>query len=154
MTKDPRDFSVRLKEAAGEAGIYSPRELARVLDVQVQTVNQWYSGNSQPNGKNLINLLSLLRVDRDWLVHGRSSEDDRAVTGAADPTTDFHDAAAVLQGMAGLLSNRTNAIDAGDAKKIGRTIEKAARNLERAFEELHELYISKYEQDQDGRKTN
>ena len=60
MAKDPRDFPIRLKEAAGEAGIYSPRELARILDVQVHTVNQWYGGNSIPNGKNLTNLLTAL----------------------------------------------------------------------------------------------
>ncbi|MCB1857380.1 MAG: helix-turn-helix domain-containing protein [Gammaproteobacteria bacterium] len=143
MAKDPRDFSIRLKEAAGEAGIYSPRELARLLDIQVQTVNQWYSGQSRPNGKNLFNLLSLLRVDNDWLMHGISPGDKAAENSVANPRPSFSDAIAVLNGMAGLLSNRTGAIDAADANKIGRTIEKATRNADIAFHELHALYSSK-----------
>jgi transcriptional regulator with XRE-family HTH domain len=141
-----KEFAKRLKEAAGEAGIYSPRELARLLDVQLQTVKQWYNGSSRPNGKNLTNLLALLRVDSDWLLKGRSSEEAVAATAVAvSPAEAFRDAIAVINGMGGLLSGRTVDIAQADANKIGRTIGKASRNAEHAFQQLAELYAAKCE---------
>ena len=139
-----RDFAKRIKEAAGEAGIYSPRELARLLDVQLQTVKQWYSGASHPNGKNLTNLLALLHVDGDWLLHGKKESEpaDTPVSGI-NPIENFRDAIAVINGMGGLLSGRTVDIAQADANKIGRTINKAANNAEKAFQALAKLYAVK-----------
>ena len=107
VTKDPKEYALRLKEAAGEAGIYSARELARLLDVQEQTVKQWYSGNSRPNGKNLTNLLAILHVEDNWLLHGRRDNEKLiAPLQCVDPVDDFRAALAVISGMGGLLSER------------------------------------------------
>ncbi|MCB1759059.1 MAG: helix-turn-helix domain-containing protein [Gammaproteobacteria bacterium] len=142
--QNAKEFARRLKEAAGEAGIYSPRELARLLDVQLQTVKQWYNGSSSPNGKNLTNLLALLRVDSDWLLEGRNSEESVETTAvASNPAEAFRDAIAVINGMGGLLSGRTVDIALADANKIGRTIGKASHNAEQAFQQLAKLYAAK-----------
>lgn len=135
----PKDYAIRLREAAGEAGIYSARELARLLDVQEQTVKLWYSGKSRPNGKNLTNLLAILRVDEEWLMDdGSGSKQPPEPVPSMDAEEDFRAALAVIHGMATLLSERTTDINCSDANKIGRTITKAAQNLERAFQLLTE----------------
>lgn len=144
VTSDPKEYALRLKEAAGEAGIYSARELARLLDVQEHTVKQWYSGNSRPNGKNLTNLLALLHVEDSWLLHGkRDKEKLIAPIHCANPIEDFHAALAVISGMGDLLSGRNMDITHSDANKIGRTIIKAANNADRAFTVLTKLYSEK-----------
>lgn len=144
MTRDSKGFAVRLKEAAGEAGIYSPRELARLLDVQVQTVNQWYGGNARPNGKNLTNLLGLLHIDSDWLMHGTSlTRVIELPAGHKDPARDFREALAVVSGMGGLLSERDSSLASEDANKIGRTVNNAAKHLDLAFQALLGMYIEK-----------
>ena len=146
-TTDPKEYALRLKEAMGEAGIYSARELARLLDVQEQTVKQWYNGKSRPNGKNLTNLLALLRVDEAQLLHGRSKSDKLAAPPqCADPVDDFHAALAVINGMAGLLLERTQEIPHGDANKVGRTLLRASENADRAFKILTRLYSEKCQQ--------
>ncbi|MCP4284478.1 MAG: hypothetical protein GY792_08510 [Gammaproteobacteria bacterium] len=145
VTTNPKEYARRLKEAAGEAGIYSAREMARLLDVQEQTVKQWYSGNSSPNGKNLTNLLALLRVENDWLKTGRDgSEKPAAPMNCVDPVEDFRAALAVISGMGGLLSGRNSAIEHSDANKIGRTVNKAAKNADHAFQALAMLYSDKH----------
>jgi len=144
VTKNLKEYALHLKEAAGEAGIYSARELARLLDVQEQTVKQWYNGKSRPNGKNLTNLLALLHVDESQLLQGRrKKEKPNAPLHYVDPVEDFHVALAVINGMAGLLSNRTDDIAHNDANKIGRTVTKAADNADRAFKALTKLYSEK-----------
>ncbi|HXK55331.1 MAG: helix-turn-helix domain-containing protein [Gammaproteobacteria bacterium] len=144
VTQDPKQYALRLKEAAGEAGIYSARELARLLDVQEQTVKQWYSGNSRPNGKNLTNLLAILRVDDSWLIHGRRDDEKPAAPQhCVDPAEDFRAALAVISGMGDLLSGRTMDITRSDANKIGRAVTKAAKNAEHAFKALANLYSEK-----------
>ena len=142
-TSQSKEFAARIKEAAGEAGIYSPRELARLLGVQPQAVKQWYQGESRPNGKNLANLLSLLHVRYEWLMYGKHS-DDAAENNASysDPATDFADALAVLKGMSGLLMGRSSDIAQQDAEKIGRAITKASANADKAFQTLLKLYLS------------
>ncbi|MCB1870335.1 MAG: helix-turn-helix transcriptional regulator [Gammaproteobacteria bacterium] len=141
VTIDPKEYALRLKEAAGEAGIYSARELARLLDVQEQTVKQWYSGNSRPNGKNLTNLLAILRVDNNWLQHGRRANDTLITpVHCVNPVEDFRAALAVISGMGELLSEKTMDITRSDANKIGRAINKAANNADRAFQALADLY--------------
>ena len=147
VTNDPKEYALRLKEAAGEAGIYSARELARLLDVQEQTVKQWYNGHSRPNGKNLTNLLALLRVENGWLMHGKSgSEILTAPVHSMDPVEEFRAALAVISGMGGLLSERTVDIARSDANKIGRAVSKAANNADSAFQALIKLYSEKYKQ--------
>jgi len=139
-----KGYALRLKGAAGEAGIYSARELARLLDVQEQTVKQWYSGNARPNGKNLTNLLAILHVEDDWLLHGdRESKILTAPLHCADPAEDFQAALAVIKGMGGLLSERDMEVTHSDANKIGRTVNKAADNADRAFQVLANLYSEK-----------
>jgi len=99
-TSNAQEFAARIKEAAGAAGIYSPRELARLLGIQAQAVNQWYEGKSRPNGKNLANLLSLLHVRYEWLLYGKHSENAAENNASySDPATDFADALAVMKGM-------------------------------------------------------
>lgn len=144
VTKDPKEYALRLKEAAGEAGIYSARELARLLEVQEQTVKQWYSGNSRPNGKNLTNLLAILRVEDNWLLHGRR-ENEKLIgpNHCVDPVDDFRVALAVISGMGDLLSTRTMDITRSDANKIGRTVNRAANNADLAFQALASLYSEK-----------
>ena len=144
VTTDPKEYALRLKEAAGEAGIYSARELARLLDVQESTVKQWYSGNSRPNGKNLTNLLAILRVDNSWLMHGRrDNENVIAPTHYTEPAEDFRAALAVISGMGHLLSDRAIDITRSDANKIGRTVNKAAHNADLAFRALSKQYSEK-----------
>lgn len=139
---DSEAFAMRLKEAAGASGIYSPRELARLLGIQEQSAKQWYSGKTRPNGKNLANLISLLNVRYEWLMYGRQPE---ALPGAAfetvDPATDFSDAIAVLAGMGRLLRERSSGIDRDGADKIGRTITQAAQNADQAFQTLLKRYL-------------
>jgi transcriptional regulator with XRE-family HTH domain len=148
-TSNPAEFAARIKEAAGSAGIYSPRELARLLGVQQQAVNQWYQGKSRPNGRNLANLLSLLHVRYEWLLYGKSGEpvaQDNA--GYSDPATDFADALAVLKGMSGLLMGRSSSIAHQDAEKIGRAITNAAANADKAFQALLKARLAKEKQTQ------
>ena len=144
VTSDPKEYALRLKGAAGEAGIYSARELARLLDIQEHTVKQWYSGNSKPNGKNLTNLLALLHVEDDWLTYGkRDNEQSIPPSHCTNPIEDFHAALAVISGMGDLLSGRNMDITHSDANKIGRTIIKAAKNADQAFTVLTNLYAEK-----------
>ena len=91
-TNHSKEFAARIKEAAGEAGIYSPRELARLLGVQPQAVKQWYQGESRPNGKNLANLLSLLHVRYEWLMYGKHSDD------AAENNASYSDLGTLVYG--------------------------------------------------------
>lgn len=142
-SSDSSDFAARLKEAAGAAGIYSPRELARLLGVQPQAVKQWYNGASMPNGTNLANLLSLLHVRYEWLLYGKQAE-DKVNNGASysDPATDFSDALAVLKGMSNLLTNRNSDLAREDAEKIGRAITKASTNADQAFQVLLKSYLA------------
>ncbi|MCP3867676.1 MAG: helix-turn-helix domain-containing protein [Gammaproteobacteria bacterium] len=140
MTDDMKAFALRLKESAGAAGIYSPRELARLLGVQAQTVNQWYSGKSKPNGKNLANLVTLLRVQQEWLIHGTTGN---ASEGFDDPAVDFADAKVILMGMSKLLSGRSCDLSTKDADKIGRIIKKSVDNADQAFQALLKMYQSK-----------
>jgi transcriptional regulator with XRE-family HTH domain len=136
------EFSLRLKEAAGEVGIYSPREMARLLEVQEQSVKQWYQGKTRPNGKNLANLISLLNVRYEWLMYGKHSEGaPGGMVEPSNPVTDFSDAIAVLSGMGGLLLDRTSGIDREGAEKIGRTITQASRNADQAFQALLKRYL-------------
>jgi transcriptional regulator with XRE-family HTH domain len=134
-TSENKAFSMRLKEAAGAEGIYSATELARLLGVQTEAVKQWYSGSTRPNGKNLANLCSLLRVRFEWLMYGKNADQEstRAVD-YSDPASDFADAVAVLNGMGGLLWARTTDVTQDDAEKIGRAILKATQNAEKAFQ--------------------
>ena len=119
----PKEYALRLREAAGRAGIYSARELARLLDVQEQTVKQWYGGNARPNGKNLTNLLAILHVERDWLTQGTTVPKKRsAPKQVLDPSDDFRAALAVIRGMGSLLSDRNQEVTSSDANKIGRTV--------------------------------
>lgn len=150
VTRDQKEYALRLKEAAGEAGIYSARELARLLDVHEQTVKQWYGGNSRPNGKNLTNLLAILRVEESWLMHGRNDSEEliTAPVQCVDPVEDFRAALAVISGMGDLLSDRTMDITRSDAKKIGRTVNKAANNADLAFQALTNLYSEKCKQNE------
>lgn len=135
VTSENKAFSKRLKEAAGAEGIYSATELARLLGVQTEAVKQWYNGNTRPNGKNLANLCILLRVRFEWLVYGKSVEQDgHPVASYNDPASDLADAVAVLNGMGGLLWARTTDVARDDAEKIGRAILKATQNVEKAFQ--------------------
>ena len=146
-TTNAREFAARIKEAAGAAGIYSPRELARLLGVQPQAVNQWYEGRSRPNGKNLANLLSLLHVRYEWLLYGKHSEDTAENNASySDPATDFADALAVLKGMSGLLVGRSSDIAREDAEKIGRAIAMATANADNSFQVLLKSFLGKSEQ--------
>ena len=147
VIKAPKEYALRLREAAGKAGIYSARELARLLDVQEQTVKSWYSGNSRPNGKNLTNLLAILHVEDDWLMYGgRGGKKPTVPTQVLDPTEDFRAALAVIKGMGELLSERSMDITHSDANKIGRTVIKAAKNADHAFQILADLCSEKCKQ--------
>ena len=75
-TSENKAFSVRLKEAAGAEGIYSATELARLLGLETEVVKSWYSGSARPNGKHLANLCSLLHVRFEWLVYGKTNNQD------------------------------------------------------------------------------
>jgi hypothetical protein len=134
-TSENKAFSVRLKEAAGAEGIYSATELARLLGLETAVVKPWYSGSARPNGKHLANLCSLLHVRFEWLVYGKTNnQDSQSAAGYNDPASDFADAVAVLNGMGGLLWARTTDVAQGDAEKIGRAILKATQNAEKAFQ--------------------
>jgi transcriptional regulator with XRE-family HTH domain len=143
VTIAPMDYALRLRQAAGEAGIYSARELARLLDVQEQTVKLWYSGKSRPNGKNLTNLLAILRVGEDWLMYGSGNKQMSSPVQGMDAEGDFRAALAVIHGMGTLLSERGTDISCSDANKIGRTITKAAQNADQAFQLLTERPAAK-----------
>ena len=140
VTEDMKAFATRLKESAGAVGIYSPRELARILGIQAQTVNQWYSGKTKPVGKNLEKLLSLLNVKKEWLIHGTTA---KVVEGLDDPVVDFTDAVSVLLGMGKLLSGRSQDLSSGDADKFGRIITKSVKNADQAFQSLLQMYQNK-----------
>ncbi len=140
VPEDMKAFATRLKESAGAVGIYSPRELARILGIQSQTVNQWYSGQTKPIGKNLEKLLSLLNVKKEWLIHGTTV---KVVDGLDDPVVDFADAVAVLLGMGKLLSGRTQDLAGGDAEKFGRIITRSVKNADEAFQSLLLMYQKK-----------
>ena len=140
VPEDTKAFATRLKESAGAVGIYSPRELARILGIQSQTVNQWYSGKTKPIGKNLGKLLSLLNVKKEWLIHGTTV---KVVEGLDDPVVDFADAVAVLLGMGKLLSGRKQDLASGDAEKFGRIITRSVKNADEAFQSLLLMYQKK-----------
>ena len=140
VPEDMKAFATRLKESAGAVGIYSPRELARILGIQSQTVNQWYSGKTKPIGKNLEKLLSLLNVKKEWLIHGTTV---KVVEGLDDPVVDFADAVAVLLGMGKLLSGRKQNLASGDAEKFGRIITRSVKNADEAFQSLLLMYQKK-----------
>ena len=140
VPEDMKAFATRLKESAGAVGIYSPRELARILGIQSQTVNQWYSGKTKPIGKNLEKLLSLLNVKKEWLIHGTTV---KVVEGLDDPVVDFADAVAVLLGMGKLLSGRKQNLASGDAEKFGRIITRSVKNADQAFQSLLQMYQRK-----------
>jgi len=140
VPEDMKVFATRLKESAGAVGIYSPRELARILGIQSQTVNQWYSGKTKPIGNNLKKLLSLLNVKKEWLIHGTTV---KVVEGLDDPVVDFADAVAVLLGMGKLLSGRKQNLASGDAEKFGRIITRSVKNADEAFQSLLLMYQKK-----------
>ena len=140
VTEDTKAFATRLKESAGAVGIYSPRELARILGIQSQTVNQWYNGKNKPIGKNLEKLLSLLNVKKEWLIHGTTV---KVAEGLDDPVIDFADAVAVLLGMGKLLAGRTQDLSSGDAEKFGRIITRSVKNADQAFQSLLQMYQRK-----------
>jgi len=140
VPEDMKAFATRLKESAGAVGIYSPRELARILGIQSQTVNQWYSGKTKPIGNNLKKLLSLLNVKKEWLIHGTTV---KVVEGLDDPVVDFADAVAVLLGMGKLLSGRKQDLASGDAEKFGRIITRSVKNADEAFQSLLLMYQKK-----------
>jgi len=140
VPEDMKAFATRLKESAGAVGIYSPRELARILGIQSQTVNQWYSGKTKPIGNNLKKLLSLLNVKKEWLIHGTTV---KVVEGLDDPVVDFADAVAVLLGMGKLLSGRKQNLASGDAEKFGRIITRSVKNADEAFQSLLLMYQKK-----------
>ena len=140
VPEDMKAFATRLKESAGAVGIYSPRELARILGIQSQTVNQWYSGKTKPIGNNLKKLLSLLNVKKEWLIHGTTV---KVVEGLDDPIVDFADAIAVLLGMGKLLSGRKQDLASGDAEKFGRIITRSVKNADEAFQSLLLMYQKK-----------
>ncbi len=140
VPEDMKAFATRLKESAGAVGIYSPRELARILGIQSQTVNQWYSGKTKPIGKNLEKLLSLLNVKKEWLLRGTTV---KVVEGLDDPVVDFADAVAVLLGMGKLLSGRTQDLSSGDAEIFGRIITRSVKNADQAFQSLLQMYQRK-----------
>ncbi len=140
VPEDMKAFATRLKESAGAVGIYSPRELARILGIQSQTVNQWYSGKTKPIGNNLKKLLTLLNVKKEWLIHGTTV---KVVEGLDDPVVDFADAVAVLLGMGKLLSGRKQDLASGDAEKFGRIITRSVKNADEAFQSLLLMYQKK-----------
>jgi len=140
VPEDMKAFATRLKESAGAVGIYSPRELARILGIQSQTVNQWYGGKTKPIGNNLKKLLSLLNVKKEWLIHGTTV---KVVEGLDDPVVDFADAVAVLLGMGKLLSGRKQDLASGDAEKFGRIITRSVKNADEAFQSLLLMYQNK-----------
>jgi len=140
VPEDMKAFATRLKESAGAVGIYSPRELARILGIQSQTVNQWYSGKTKPIGNNLKKLLTLLNVKKEWLIHGTTV---KVVEGLDDPVVDFADAVAVLLGMGKLLSGRKQNLASGDAEKFGRIITRSVKNADEAFQSLLLMYQKK-----------
>ena len=140
VPEDMKAFATRLKESAGAVGIYSPRELARILGIQSQTVNQWYSGKTKPIGNNLKKLLTLLNVKKEWLIHGTTA---KVVEGLDDPVVDFADAVAVLLGMGKLLSGRKQNLASGDAEKFGRIITRSVKNADEAFQSLLLMYQKK-----------
>ena len=140
VPEDMKAFATRLKESAGAVGIYSPRELARILGIQSQTVNQWYSGKTKPIGNNLKKLLTLLNVKKEWLIHGTTV---KVVEGLDDPVVDFADAVAVLLGMGKLLSGRKQDLASDDAEKFGRIITRSVKNADEAFQSLLLMYQKK-----------
>jgi len=140
VPEDMKAFATRLKESAGAVGIYSPRELARILGIQSQTVNQWYSGKTKPIGNNLKKLLTLLNVKKEWLIHGTTA---KVVEGLDDPVVDFADAVAVLLGMGKLLSGRKQDLASDDAEKFGRIITRSVKNADEAFQSLLLMYQKK-----------
>jgi len=140
VPEDMKAFATRMKESAGAVGIYSPRELARILGIQSQTVNQWYSGKTKPIGNNLKKLLTLLNVKKEWLIHGTTV---KVVEGLDDPVVDFADAVAVLLGMGKLLSGRKQNLASGDAEKFGRIITRSVKNADEAFQSLLLMYQKK-----------
>ncbi len=124
------------------AGIYSPREMARLMGVQEQSVKQWYQGKTRPNERNIANLISLLNVRYEWLVHGKRLKGRSLVIAEpGDPASDFSDAIAVLSGMGGLLLGRSSGVNEEGAEKIGRAIIQASKNADQAFQVLLKCYL-------------
>lgn len=48
--------------------------LAKRIGLTKATISQWESGNTTPNGKNLINLAEALNVSPEWLLSGKTSD--------------------------------------------------------------------------------
>lgn len=62
-------MGTRIESAMQKAGL-NQTELAGVMNVTPQAVQQWISGSTSPRGKRLNNLALSLGVSVDWLVTG------------------------------------------------------------------------------------
>ena len=62
-------------DAAMKNANLSQTDLAGLMNVSPQAVQQWVSGETNPRGKRVAALASVLKVDASWLLTGVSSQD-------------------------------------------------------------------------------
>jgi phage repressor protein C with HTH and peptisase S24 domain len=74
----------RLSEARLENGYKTKVSLAKILGVSHVTVSAWEKNEYKPDGENLVNLLELLGIAKDWLYHGKDPRQGIAKSGDAN----------------------------------------------------------------------
>ncbi|HGK4055344.1 TPA: helix-turn-helix transcriptional regulator [Klebsiella pneumoniae] len=63
----------RIRKARREIKM-TQEALAKRLGLTKATISMWESGNTAPNGKNMINLAEVLKVTPEWLLTGKESD--------------------------------------------------------------------------------
>ncbi len=73
MTDDPKKLGKRIREAREACG-YSQEDVGDALQLTRSAVSLWEKGRSVPEDGNLVSLASVLKVEMDYLKHGKGSK--------------------------------------------------------------------------------
>jgi transcriptional regulator with XRE-family HTH domain len=81
--KEKNSLPARIKLARQKARL-SQKELARLIGITSQSVNQWESGATQPSRANLIQTAKWTRVEISWLMTGEGLSEQKVTASIAD----------------------------------------------------------------------